>query len=122
MRPGVESTRPSSFWPQRLTCGRPLDTLSAMSTRRLENVNVVAFDLMPSPEEIQARLPISEAAAESVFAGRETIQRILDRADPRLFVIVGPCSIHDLVAGYDYAQRLRHLAEEVKDTLVLVMR
>ncbi len=93
-----------------------------MTTRPLENVNVAAFDLMPSPEEVQARCPISENAAESVFAARETIRRILDRADPRLFVIVGPCSIHDLAAGYDYAQRLRHLAEEVRETLFLVMR
>jgi 3-deoxy-7-phosphoheptulonate synthase len=91
-------------------------------TNRLENINVESFDLMPSPEEVQARLPISAAAMESVITGRETIQRILDRGDPRLFVIVGPCSIHDLAAGYDYAQRLQRLAEEVKDTLVLVMR
>jgi 3-deoxy-7-phosphoheptulonate synthase len=77
---------------------------------------------MPSPEEVQARLPISAGAVESVITGRETIQRILDREDPRLFVIVGPCSIHDLAAGYDYAHRLQRLAEEVKDTLVLVMR
>ena len=91
-------------------------------TNRLENINVAAFDLMPSPEEVQERLPISAAAVESVITGRETIQRILDRVDPRLFVIVGPCSIHDLAAGSDYAQRLQRLAEEVKDTLVLVMR
>jgi 3-deoxy-7-phosphoheptulonate synthase len=93
-----------------------------MTDRRLENINVESFDLMPSPEEVQARLPITEAAATSVFAGRETIARILDRTDPRLFLVVGPCSIHDLEAGYDYAQRLRGLAEEVQETLVLVMR
>ena len=93
-----------------------------MTTSRLENINVESFDLMPSPEEIQARLPITEAAAASVFAGREIIAHILDRTDPRLFLVVGPCSIHDLEAGYDYAQRLRRLAEEVQETLVLVMR
>ena len=93
-----------------------------MMTNRLENINVASFDVMPSPEEVQARLPISVAAMESVITGRETIQRILDRGDSRLFAIVGPCSIHDLAAGYDYAQRLQRLAEEVKDTLVLVMR
>ncbi len=93
-----------------------------MTIDRLENINVAAFDLMPSPEEIQARHPITEAAAAAVLGGRETIRRILDRADLRLFIIVGPCSIHDLAAGYDYAQRLRHLAEQVRETLVLVMR
>jgi 3-deoxy-7-phosphoheptulonate synthase len=93
-----------------------------MPHRPLENLNIAAFDLMPSPEEIHARVPISDKAAEIVFDGRETIKRILDRKDPRLFIVIGPCSIHDLNAGYDYAQRLKRLANEVCDTLYLVMR
>jgi 3-deoxy-7-phosphoheptulonate synthase len=93
-----------------------------MPHRYLENLNITAFDLMPSPEEIHARVPISEKASDVVFEGRETIKRILDRKDPRLFIVVGPCSIHDPVAGYDYARRLKKLADEVQDTLYLVMR
>jgi 3-deoxy-7-phosphoheptulonate synthase len=57
-----------------------------------------------------------------VLNGRQTLQAILDRQDPRIFVVVGPCSIHDPVAGLDYARRLKVLADEVADTLVLVMR
>ncbi|MEZ5576710.1 MAG: 3-deoxy-7-phosphoheptulonate synthase, partial [Candidatus Competibacteraceae bacterium] len=57
-----------------------------------------------------------------VFQARETIKRILDRQDPRLFAVVGPCSIHDVVAARDYARRLKALADEVQDTLFLVMR
>jgi 3-deoxy-7-phosphoheptulonate synthase len=93
-----------------------------MRKRSLENLNIATFDLMPSPEEIHARVPISNNAAETVIAGRETIKRILDRKDPRLFLIIGPCSIHDPIAGYDYAQRLKELADDVNDTLYLVMR
>ena len=93
-----------------------------MTKPRLENLNVAAFDLMPSPEEIHARLPISERASDTVYEGREALKRILDRTDPRIFIIVGPCSIHDPVAGYDYAERLSALAESVRDTLCLVMR
>jgi 3-deoxy-7-phosphoheptulonate synthase len=93
-----------------------------MPHQPLENLNITAFDLMPSPEEIHARVPISDKAAEIVFDGRETIKRILDRKDPRLFIVIGPCSIHDPTAGYDYAQRLKRLADEVRDTLYLVMR
>ena len=77
---------------------------------------------MPSPAEIHARVPISDKASDVVFEGRETIKRILDRKDSRLFIVVGPCSIHDPIAGYDYAQRLKKLANEVRDTLYLVMR
>jgi 3-deoxy-7-phosphoheptulonate synthase len=77
---------------------------------------------MPSPEEITAHVPLTDAAAKVVLEGRQTLQAILDRKDPRIFVVVGPCSIHDPVAGIDYARRLKKLADEVSDTLVLVMR
>ncbi|MCX7148288.1 MAG: 3-deoxy-7-phosphoheptulonate synthase [Rhodocyclales bacterium] len=90
--------------------------------QQTENLNIETFEPMPTPEEIHARVPLSEAAAESVLAGRRTLERILDGADPRIFVVVGPCSIHDPVAGLDYAKRLKRLAAEVADTLVLVMR
>ncbi len=87
-----------------------------------ENLNIEAFDTMLTPEEIHARLPLSESAAKTVIEGRRTLDRILDRQDSRLFVVVGPCSIHDAEAGLDYARRLKRLADEVADTLVLVMR
>ncbi len=93
-----------------------------MTHEPLENLNIAAFDVMPSPGEIHARVPLSDRASDAVYQGRETLQRILDRKDPRLFVVVGPCSIHDPVAGYDYAQRLKRLAAQVQDTLYLVMR
>lgn len=47
---------------------------------------------------------------------------VLDGADPRLLVIVGPCSIHDPEAALDYARRLAALVDEVKDELCVVMR
>jgi len=93
-----------------------------MTTLDIENINVTAFDPMPSPEEIHAHLPLSASAAKAVMQGRETLRNILDRKDHRLFVVVGPCSIHDPVAGLDYARRLKALSDEVGDTLCLVMR
>ena len=87
-----------------------------------ENLNIDSFDPMPTPEEIHARVPLTETAAKSVLAGRRTLEEILDRRDARLFVVVGPCSIHDPVAGLDYAKRLKALADEVASTLLLVMR
>ncbi|MFO1420009.1 MAG: 3-deoxy-7-phosphoheptulonate synthase [Candidatus Competibacteraceae bacterium] len=90
--------------------------------QNLYNINVAALEVLPTPEEIKQRLPLSEAAADTVFQGRETVQRILDRKDPRLFVVVGPCSIHDVEAALDYARRLKTLADEVQDTLFVIMR
>ncbi len=93
-----------------------------MNPSRIDNLNVEALDEMPSPEEIKALVPLTDKAGETVLAGRETLKAILNHTDPRLFVVVGPCSIHDAVAGLDYARRLKKLADEVSDTLVLVMR
>jgi 3-deoxy-7-phosphoheptulonate synthase len=87
-----------------------------------ENLNVEGLDTMPSPRELKARVPLSDAAARTVAAGRSALFRILEREDKRLFIVVGPCSIHDPVAGLEYAHRLHALAREVSETLVLVMR
>ncbi len=96
--------------------------MTTVTSLDLENINIASFDPMPSPEELHARLPLTEKAAASVMRGREALRDILERRDPRLFVVVGPCSIHDPVAGLDYARRLKALQEEVADTLLLVMR
>ena len=93
-----------------------------MSRMLTENLNIGALDLMPSPATIKSRVPLTERAAQTVIAGRTTLRHILDREDTRVFVVVGPCSIHDPIAGLDYARRLRQVAAEVADTLVLVMR
>ncbi|MCZ7564558.1 MAG: 3-deoxy-7-phosphoheptulonate synthase [Burkholderiales bacterium] len=91
-------------------------------TLQMENVNVGGFDLMPSPEEVKHRLPLTPAAARTVILGRETIEAILERNDPRMLLIVGPCSIHDPAAGLDYARRLEALAGELDDTFFVTMR
>ena len=93
-----------------------------MNSPDLENINVSSFDAMPTPVDLHARLPLSERAASVVNQGREALRNILDGTDKRLFVVVGPCSIHDPVAGLDYARRLLALQEEVKDSMLLVMR
>jgi 3-deoxy-7-phosphoheptulonate synthase len=90
--------------------------------QQTENLNIDAFVPMPTPEEIHRRAPMTEAAEKSVVSGRRALAGIIDRTDPRLFVVVGPCSIHDPVAGLDYARRLKKLADAVADTMLLVMR
>lgn len=93
-----------------------------MDDPRLYNRNVLAQDVLLSPDDLKASLPAGDRAQAAVLEGRRTIERLLDREDPRLLVIVGPCSIHDPAAALEYAQRLRALSREVGDTLFLVMR
>jgi 3-deoxy-7-phosphoheptulonate synthase len=93
-----------------------------MTDQRVENLNISSYTRLITPEELKRRLPISEQAAASVITGRGVIKDILDHRDPRLFIVVGPCSIHDPAAAIEYGQRLKALAERVEDTLYLVMR
>jgi len=93
-----------------------------MIERALENLNIQSQEVLLTPEQLKRDIPMTELAAKTILEGRESIQKILDREDHRLFVVVGPCSIHDVDAAMDYARRLRALAEEVKDTLLIVMR
>ncbi|MBP0048682.1 3-deoxy-7-phosphoheptulonate synthase [Marinobacterium sp. AK62] len=93
-----------------------------MTDTRVEDLNIESNIRLVTPEELKAKLPITEAAAETVMQGRQVIKDILDRKDKRLFVVVGPCSIHDPEAALAYGRKLKALAEEVKDSLYLVMR
>ncbi len=88
----------------------------------LDNVNIAKQLVLCPPESLKYQLPASDTVTANIAAGRQTVQNILDRRDPRLFLVVGPCSIHDIDAALEYAQRLKTLADEVSDTLVLVMR
>ena len=93
-----------------------------MNKLEVDNLEVSNEETLITPEALEQRLPVSDRALTTVAGGRLAIKNILSRQDPRLFVIVGPCSIHDPVAAMDYARRLKRLADEVDDTLVLVMR
>ena len=89
---------------------------------QLENLNVEQQEVLITPEQLKARLPVSEDVREAVNGYREIVRNIVDRKDPRLLVVVGPCSIHDVDAAKEYAQRLKVLADDVADQVFVVMR
>lgn len=93
-----------------------------MSEKKLRNIHIVSQERLLTPRELRHEYPVSDTAKQTVLNGRQAIQDILDRKDDRIFVVAGPCSIHDLSAAMEYAERLKQLAEEVKDTIYLVMR
>ncbi len=93
-----------------------------MTDTRVEDLNIESNLVLLNPNDLKAKQPISEAAAKAVMDGREVVRNILDRKDHRLFVVVGPCSIHDTEAAIEYGKRLKELQEKVKDSLYLVMR
>ncbi len=89
---------------------------------QLENLNIEAHEVLVTPEQLKAKLPVSEEVRENVQKARDTVHNILARTDKRLLVVVGPCSIHDVTAAQEYALKLTELARELRDTLFIVMR
>ena len=93
-----------------------------MDRQAVENINIELPEILITPAQLKAEIPISEKARNTVAAGRKAIEDILAGNDHRVFVVVGPCSIHDLKAAHEYAHKLKALADKVSDTLLIVMR
>jgi 3-deoxy-7-phosphoheptulonate synthase len=85
--------------------------------RRIEQVVPLV-----TPALMLHELPLTDQRAEVVTRGRTEIAAILDGDDDRLLVVVGPCSVHDVEAALDYAQRLSATAAELSDELCVAMR
>jgi 3-deoxy-7-phosphoheptulonate synthase len=86
------------------------------------DLHVVETRPLISPAMIHHELPISETAADLVADTRDRIRNILRHEDHRLLVIVGPCSVHDVDAAYEYGQKLQAIRTELSDQLEIVMR
>lgn len=74
------------------------------------------------PARLIAELPVSDAAAQTVLNARKTIQNIMQGKDDRLLMITGPCSIHDVDAALEYADRLLPLIKATENDLFIIMR
>jgi len=93
-----------------------------MTINKIENLNIASQEILITPAQLKQDVPVTETANLTIAQGRNAVRNILDRTDPRLIVVIGPCSIHDTKAAIDYAKRLKAISDEVQDTLLLVMR
>ncbi len=75
-----------------------------------------------TPRALKAELPMTEASNETVANSRDRVVSIIRQQDPRLLVIVGPCSIHEIAGAMDYAQKLNSLRKQLADRIEIVMR
>ncbi|MEO6053493.1 MAG: 3-deoxy-7-phosphoheptulonate synthase [Chthoniobacterales bacterium] len=92
------------------------------ATTSVENVRVRGVTRLITPSQVKEQLPLSEATQRTVLEGRKAAQAIVRGEDPRLLLIVGPCSIHDTKAALEYAERLAALSAKVADRIQIVMR
>ena len=95
--------------------------LSAVPTSS-NDIHVNAEHVLITPEALRAELPLPEAGHEFVKQSRKTIADIIHKRDPRLLVISGPCSVHDVEAAKDYARQLKVLQNKYQGSLFVVMR
>nr|WP_282556198.1 MULTISPECIES: 3-deoxy-7-phosphoheptulonate synthase [Providencia] len=88
----------------------------------LNNVNIQDEQVLITPESLKEKYPLSRSNLHAIATSRQVIADIIHQRDPRLLVVCGPCSIHDVDAAIEYGERLKVLAEELSDSLYIVMR
>ncbi len=93
-----------------------------MKVKLLSDTRIESSEVLLTPRQIQEKLPITDREAETVFQGRRDIENIIDGKDRRKFIVVGPCSIHDINLAIEYAKKLKSLSDIVRDKILLVMR
>src|SRR5262245_31138321 len=98
-----------------------MDT-TTFNSEPVDNLHVRELTPLQSPLELRSQLSTPDEAIRTAATARLTIRRILQREDPRLLVVIGPCSIHDPQAAMEYAQRLQRLHHELSGQLFIVMR
>lgn len=90
--------------------------------KEIDNLHIIRHEELPTPQELKAELILEGDALATVLEGHRAVKAVLDREDPRLIVVVGPCSIHNPEEALEYARKLKPLADELADSLLIVMR
>jgi len=93
------------------------DSLNDLDDRHIKSIK----PLVP-PQILVEEYPLSMEAAQVVQQGRRDTSDVIKKRQDRLIVIVGPCSVHDVRAGIEYAKRLKEYADKARDDLLIVMR
>ncbi|WP_108651743.1 3-deoxy-7-phosphoheptulonate synthase [Dongshaea marina] len=92
------------------------------NTSALTDVHIKSEQVLISPASLAEMIPVSAGAHQFIAGARQTIADIIHHRDPRLLVVIGPCSIHDLDAAREYAKRLKELHDRYRESLYIVMR
>jgi len=90
--------------------------------KQVDNLHIIGYEELASPESLKSEFSLEGKALETVQNGHRAVKGILDHEDRRLIVVVGPCSIHSPEEALEYARRLKTLADELSNELLIVMR
>ena len=92
------------------------------STPNTDDVRILEINELAPPSHLLREFPAGGAAAQTTFAGRQAVHRVLHGSDDRLLVVIGPCSIHNVAEARDYARRLSEAASAFEKDLLILMR
>lgn len=90
--------------------------------KKITDINITSKTQLPTPVELCSKIERTAEVEQFVVETRSAINKIIFGDDPRLLIVVGPCSIHDLESGREYAHRLAQIAKELSDRILVVMR
>ena len=90
--------------------------------KQIRDINIGKIQKLPTPADYESSIPLSETQRSFIFEGRQSIIDILSGKDDRLLAIVGPCSIHDVNAGIEYAKKLKKCSEKIESKILVLMR
>ena len=88
----------------------------------LKDINIADIQALPTPSEYEQLIPLSENQRSLISTGRKAIVDIISGHDNRLMIVVGPCSIHDIKAGREYASKLKTLSDQIESRILILMR
>src|SRR5919199_3380410 len=91
-------------------------------SHKLFDAHIANSRVLLTPSEIKSKLPLTDSTKKAILHFRGEVENIVTGQDDRKFIVVGPCSIHDVKAAEEYAKKLKKLSERVQDKLLLIMR
>ena len=87
-----------------------------------DNTRIIDRRKVPAPYELVNKYPINDEISKLVYGTRNEISQILHNKDDRLFVVVGPCSIHDPESALEYAEKLSIENKKLNKNILIIMR
>ena len=87
-----------------------------------DNTRIIDRKKVPAPYELVNKYPINDEISKLVYGTRNEISQILHDKDDRIFVVVGPCSIHDPQSAIEYAKKLSNENKNFSENLLVIMR
>ena len=87
-----------------------------------ENLRISGLKQLATPKELKEKIPLTDDLTNQITKHRKIIRDIIHKSDKRLLVVIGPCSIHDPIAAFDYAKRLSKISEAVSEKYFIIMR